>query len=315
MDLYPTHDAVFSGTYDSDSDSDSDEEDKPLLMSVEIAIQDLVSQIYRVGVRESPLEVLRQLWIFGSGPTPSLKVQVTLARLHAQREGESAFSRTFYERVTKKHPAFHMEVAANMLSTIGNPWDREDIIEEFLKGASSDLIHEVPVKILRDDLVRMRDDLAHTFSILCSGCFDICPDVKLKQCTGCKTADIMANYCSRRCQRRHWHARHKDVCPVGINYRCAYCKKVSPEELKACELCDKPRYCSRDCLEKDKESHSKNCERDLKFFCSVCKVTFPNKLRFCPCDPQMFRYCSEECQTIDWADHSLYCTARHKRKK
>ena len=312
MDLYPRHDAVFGFTHGSDEDND---EDEPLFMYEEIEIRDLLMQIKLVGVRESPPEDLQKLWRFAMGPRPILRVQLTLARFYMQREGEEALSFSFYGKITKRFRAYHLELAAEMMSCFGNPYDKEDIIKVFLEGAPDRFINEVPVKNLRDELFEMREKLGDLFATTCSGCFKVREDVKLKQCTGCENADIKAIYCSRECQRRHWHARHKDVCPLGIKYRCAYCKKVSPKKLEACEMCDKPRYCSRDCLEKDEDSHSKDCERDLKFFCSVCKVTFPHKLRFCPCDPQMFRYCSKECQVDDWKEHRQVCTARHKRKE
>ena len=279
----------------------------------------LITEIrFDIGVLNATPQDLHRIWPFAQGPRASVIAQASLSLFYLERK-EFALARSFYQRAATTYPAFHLQIAAVMIAELGDPWTKEDIEAEFVKGMRNDLIDDVPVEEIRTSLRETRIDLCNLFTVICNGCNTAFRYHKLKPCKPCSKQVYKPRntplYCSRECQKAHWHASHKQNCCVGVKYRCSFCKKISSEEIDPCEMCDGPRYCSSECAEKDLPSHEKICERDLKFFCSFCHKTCAEKLRFCPCDPRMFRYCSRECQKVDWVtDHRENCPERRSKR-
>ena len=131
-----------------------------------------------------------------------------------------------------------------------------------------------------------------------------------KKCGRC----VQVNYCSKRCQIKHWKS-HKSRCIQAAKHQCTFCKErlVSSRKNTNC-TCVGIQYCSMDCQSKHWPEHLKTCEgvkaakddqKSAKPECSFCHQSHSCMKKCTRCG--QVQYCDRDCQRNHWPEHKKVC--------
>lgn len=88
-------------------------------------------------------------------------------------------------------------------------------------------------------------------------------------------------------------------------YTCSRCNihdMILKSDIVACRFCRKS-YCSDECFNNDRDQHVRCYERIKQLLCRVCAKKSRFKCSAC----KAVRYCSVDCQRLDYSKHKLQC--------
>lgn len=97
---------------------------------------------------------------------------------------------------------------------------------------------------------------------------------------------------------------NQGITTYAEKHTCIGCNETFDYKLRRCAGCQKVRYCSLECHEKDwYQKHGRICKHP----CTGCNNRFERKLLKRCSGCKKARYCSRECQTSDWPNHTKAC--------
>ena len=157
------------------------------------------------------------------------------------------------------------------------------------------------------------DLLPKTGGVCCACCNKL--TFTAKKCGRC----VQVNYCSKRCQIKHWKS-HKSWCIQAAKHhypQCTFCKEklVSFKKNTNC-TCVGIQYCSMDCQSKHWPEHLKTCvsegvkaakddQKSAKHECSFCHQSHSCTKKCTGCG--LVQYCDRDCQRKHWPEHKKVC--------
>ena len=150
-------------------------------------------------------------------------------------------------------------------------------------------------------------------------CSDPCCKNKGRPCTVCGTDTIDFHACvvidssgTKVCGRVYVC----DTCEIELipAMACCTCSKQDLSDSRTVTLVSKysitHHCCSNECLQKFVKEYKKNMIRNrrrLKHYCMNCdKLGVLKSCAGC----RAARYCSDECQKIDWPNHKIACNRK-----
>ena len=101
---------------------------------------------------------------------------------------------------------------------------------------------------------------------------------------------------------------------MELQTRCLGCLILFPvNKLSTCSGCRAAKYCSKSCQKSNWKEHRNRCHQHLisgefQEICAVCQKVSPLGKKFSWCSLcQSIKYCSANCQKLDWPTHKIHC--------